>query len=279
MNALDLAITLWPELAHLRDLDGWTWHHDAEKGDLADGGLHGYRETPPLWMDVLWILGTDQAQALRTVIGGPAPWTAEGTVKEVIAALDSAPPPGWWDINGREIEVGSDVTVLKDPEGQRLEVPVPGWVLAQGTGGLVTVALQELGPAILPGNHLHIRSGALDTTSASSPARLDKLLATGRTPTPEIGDEWFGVRRRSPRRPVLGPSHQPPDEYIPGARDEVVHLVRVRLPVQEIPATLTTRCGQLTIAPGDAELVPFMVSGMPCMQCLTAMPDSQVTPV
>jgi hypothetical protein len=270
VNALDRAITLWPELVDLRDLDGWTWKPGAEKGDLVNVGLCGYRETPPLWLDVLRILGTDQAHALRMVVGGPTPWTAEGTVKEVLAALDSAPPPGWWDVDGREIEVGSDVTVLNDPEGQRLAVPVPGWVLAQGTGGLVTVALQEHGTATLPGNHVQLLGSGLGTIAVSSPARLDELLAAGRTPAPEIGDEWFGVRRRSPRQSVLGSSHLPPDEYIPGARDEVVHLVRVRLPVHEIPATLTTRCGQLTIAPGEAELVPFMGSGMPCMPCLSA---------
>lgn len=94
MNPLDLAITLWPELADLRQLDGWTWQRGDGVGSLAEVGLCGYCQLTPLWMNVLWIFGPDDAYAVRAMIDGPPTWTYEGTVAEVLTALAKVPRPG-----------------------------------------------------------------------------------------------------------------------------------------------------------------------------------------
>lgn len=94
MNPLDLAITLWPELADLRHLDGWTWQRGDSDGDLSEVGLCGYLQLTPLWMNVLWIFGPDDAHAVRAMIDGPPTWTREGTVAEVLTALTQLPRPG-----------------------------------------------------------------------------------------------------------------------------------------------------------------------------------------
>jgi hypothetical protein len=94
MTPLDLATTLWPELADLRHLDGWTWRCGEGNGDLGEVGLCGYRQLGVLWMDVLWIYGPADAVAVRSMIDGPATWQAEGDVAAVLSALTQLPRPG-----------------------------------------------------------------------------------------------------------------------------------------------------------------------------------------
>lgn len=94
MNVLDLAIALWPELADLRHLEGWRWQSGEGKGHLSEVGLCGYRQLTPLWMDVLWIFGPDDAHAVRCMVDGPVTWTQEGTVADVLTTLTHVPIPG-----------------------------------------------------------------------------------------------------------------------------------------------------------------------------------------
>ncbi|MFI9381856.1 hypothetical protein [Kutzneria sp. NPDC052558] len=93
MNVLDVAVLRWPELAELRHLDGWTWQRGGQ-GDLAEVGLCGYQRIAPSWMNVIWIFGPNEAHAVRAMIDGPATWTREGTVAEVLGALATVPRPG-----------------------------------------------------------------------------------------------------------------------------------------------------------------------------------------
>ena len=94
MTPLELAIVLWPELADLRHLDGWTWRRGDDNGDLGEVGLCGYRQVAPAWMDVLWIFGPDDAHGVRSMIEGPATWAREGTVVDVLTAISLVPRPG-----------------------------------------------------------------------------------------------------------------------------------------------------------------------------------------
>lgn len=175
------------------------------------------------------------------------------------------------DVDGRPIKVGADVVVLHDADGHQVADPIPAWVLAV-QGALATLAVQggDGGMTELPGDHLRLRQ--VEVGASVSRRDLGALLAAGKVPTSEAGDGWFGVRRRAPqqRLPVLGASHTPPAEKVAGESDEVVHLVRVPLPLREIPPSLSTACGLLTVTPGDAELVPIMAAGMPCWACLSA---------
>jgi hypothetical protein len=94
VTVLDLATTLWPELADLRHLDGWTWRRGEGDGDLGEVGLYGYRQLSLLWMDVLWIFGPDDAHGVRSMVDGPVTWTREGTVADVLTAITLVPLPG-----------------------------------------------------------------------------------------------------------------------------------------------------------------------------------------
>jgi hypothetical protein len=94
VTPLELAIVLWPELDDLRHLDGWSWRRGDGVGDLGEVGLCGYRALTPLWMDVLWVFGPDDAHAIRAMIDGPVTWTFEGTVAEALTALARLPRPG-----------------------------------------------------------------------------------------------------------------------------------------------------------------------------------------
>lgn len=94
MSPLDLAIALWPDLADLQHLDGWNWQRGDGQGDLVEVGLCGYRQITPLWMEVLWIFGPDDAHAIRAMIDGPPTWTQEGTVADVLTAIALLPLPG-----------------------------------------------------------------------------------------------------------------------------------------------------------------------------------------
>lgn len=94
MNVLDLTIATWPELAALRHLEGWRWQYGEGKGDLAEVGLCGFQQISPLWMDVLWIFGQDDAYGVRCMVNGPVTWTREGTVTEVLTAIAHVPRPG-----------------------------------------------------------------------------------------------------------------------------------------------------------------------------------------
>ena len=57
-------------------------------------GLCGYRQLSPLWMEVLWIFGPDDAHAVLSMIDGPATWEREGTVAELLIVLSQLPRPG-----------------------------------------------------------------------------------------------------------------------------------------------------------------------------------------
>lgn len=94
MTPLDLAIALWPELADLRHLDGWAWQRGDGVGALGEVGLCGYRQISPLWIEVLWIFGPDDAHAVRCMIDGPSTWEREGTVAELLLTLARLPRPG-----------------------------------------------------------------------------------------------------------------------------------------------------------------------------------------
>jgi hypothetical protein len=94
VNPLELAITLWPELDDLRQLDGWTWQRGDGDGPLSEVGLCGYQQIAPAWMNVIWIFGPDDAHAVRAMVDGPPTWAEEGTVVEVLTALAKVPRPG-----------------------------------------------------------------------------------------------------------------------------------------------------------------------------------------
>ncbi len=114
MIPLELAITLWPELVDLRHLDGWRWRRGEGVGDLSEVGLCGYRQLTPLWMDVLWIFGPNDAYAVRSMIEGPVTWAREGTVAEVLTALTLVPRPGQPGAPLTAIEVGLPVAPEAD---------------------------------------------------------------------------------------------------------------------------------------------------------------------
>jgi hypothetical protein len=94
VTPLELAISLWPELADLRHLDGWTWQRGEGQGLLSEVGLCGYRQISPMWMDVLWIFGPADAHAIRAMVGGSSTWEKEGTAADVLTALTLIPHPG-----------------------------------------------------------------------------------------------------------------------------------------------------------------------------------------